>query len=81
ISLVPAIGAIAAGNAVMIKPSELAPHSAKVLADIARKAFPANELTVVEGGPEVAQEVLQLPFNHIFFIGGHSVGRIVMRAA
>lgn len=81
ISLVPAIGAIAAGNAVMIKPSELAPHSAKVLADIARKAFPTNELTVVEGGPEVAQEVLQLPFNHIFFIGGHSVGRIVMRAA
>jgi aldehyde dehydrogenase (NAD+) len=81
ISLVPAIGAIAAGNTVMIKPSELAPHSARVIADIVRQAFPANEVTVVEGGPEVAQEVLQMPFNHIFFIGGHAVGRLVMRAA
>src|SRR3569833_277376 len=81
ISLVPAIGAIAAGNAVLLKPSELAPHSAKVLAEVIAKTFAKDEFAVVEGGPEVAQEVLQMPFNHIFFIGGRAVGRLVMRAA
>jgi aldehyde dehydrogenase (NAD+) len=81
IGLVPLMGAIAAGNAVLLKPSELAPHSAQVLADIVAKAFPEDEFAVVQGGPEVATELLTLPFNHIFFIGGHAVGRLVMRAA
>lgn len=81
IGLVPLMGAIAAGNTCLLKPSELAPHSAQVLADIVAKAFPADEFAVVQGGPEVASELLRLPFNHIFFIGGHAVGRLVMRAA
>jgi aldehyde dehydrogenase (NAD+) len=81
IGLVPLLGAIAAGNACLLKPSELAPHSARVLADIVGQVFPEDEFAVVQGGPEVAQEVLRLPFNHIFFIGGHAVGRLVMRAA
>lgn len=81
IAFVPLIGAIAAGNAVMLKPSELAPHSAQVIADIVASVFPADEFAVVQGGPEVAQEVLRQPFNHIYFVGGHSVGRMVMRAA
>ena len=81
ISLVPAIGALAAGNAVVIKPSELAPHSAQVIADIVKAAYAEDECTVLQGGAEVAQELLALPFNHIFYIGGHQVGRLVMKAA
>jgi aldehyde dehydrogenase (NAD+) len=81
IGFVPAMGALAAGNAVILKPSELAPHSAKVIADIVRSVYSPEEFTVLEGGPEVAQELLVLPFNHIFYIGGHQVGRLVMRAA
>ena len=81
IGLVPLLGAIAAGNTCLLKPSELAPLSAQVLAEIVAKAFPSDEFAVVQGGPEVASELLKLPFNHIFFIGGHAVGRLVMRAA
>ncbi|EIT67790.1 MULTISPECIES: aldehyde dehydrogenase family protein [Hydrocarboniphaga] len=81
IGLVPLMGAIAAGNSMLLKPSELAPQSAQVLADIVAKVFEPDEFAVVQGGPEVASELLSLPFNHIFFIGGHAVGRLVMRAA
>ena len=81
IGLVPLMGAIAAGCTMLLKPSELAPHSAQVLADLIAKVFPEDEFAVVQGGPETAQELLTLPFNHIFFIGGHAVGRLVMRAA
>jgi aldehyde dehydrogenase (NAD+) len=81
IALVPAIGALAAGNTVIIKPSELAPHSAQVIADIVRAAYDEDECTVIQGGPEVAQALLACPFNHIFYIGGHQVGRLVMKAA
>jgi aldehyde dehydrogenase (NAD+) len=81
IGLVPLMGAIAAGNTMLLKPSELAPKSAQVLADIVASVFPEDEFAVVQGGPEVAGELLKLPFNHIFFIGGHAVGRLVMRAA
>lgn len=80
-AFVPAIGAIAAGCPFALKPSELAPHSAKVLAAIVAQAFPDDEFAVFEGGPEVATELLRQPFNHIFYIGGHSVGRIIMKAA
>lgn len=81
IGLVPLLGAIAAGNTMVLKPSELAPHSAQVLADIVAKVFADDEFAVVQGGAEVAQELLRQPFNHIFYIGGHAVGRLVMKAA
>ena len=81
IGFVPLIGAIAAGNTMVLKPSELAPHSAQVIADIVASVFQPDEFAVVQGGPEVAQELLRAPFNHIFYIGGHAVGRLVMRAA
>ena len=81
IGLVPLMGAIAAGNTMLLKPSELAPHSAQVLADLVASVFEDDEFAVVQGGPEVATELLTLPFNHIFFIGGHAVGRLVMKAA
>lgn len=81
-AFIPGFGALAAGNPFVLKPSELAPESAKVLADIvAAAALPEEEFAVVNGGPEVAQELLRQPFNHIFYIGGHHVGRIIMKAA
>ena len=80
ISLHPAVGAIAAGNGVIIKPSELAPYSAALVQDIVASVFAKDEVAVVNGGPEVAQQLLALPFNHIFYTGGMRVGRLVMKA-
>ena len=81
IALVPAVAAIAAGNSFALKPSELAPHSASVLKEVLEGAMPRDEFAVFEGGPDVAQELLTLPFNHIYYTGGQRVGRLVMKAA
>ncbi len=81
ISFLPAIGAIASGNGVIVKPSELAPFSAQVVADIVAKTFSPDEFAVIQGGPDVAQALLALPFNHIYYTGGQNVGRLVMKAA
>jgi aldehyde dehydrogenase (NAD+) len=81
IGLVPAVAAIAAGNAFALKPSELAPHSATVLREVIESVFSPSEFAVFEGGPEVAQTLLQQPFNHIYYTGGQRVGRLVMKAA
>jgi aldehyde dehydrogenase (NAD+) len=81
IGLVPAVASIAAGNAFALKPSELAPQSATVLREVMAATFPENEFAVFEGGPEVAQALLALPFNHIYYTGGQRVGRLVMKAA
>ncbi len=81
IALVPAVAAISAGNSFALKPSELAPHSATVLREVLEGAMPHDEFAVFEGGPEVAQELLTLPFNHIYYTGGQRVGRLVMKAA
>jgi aldehyde dehydrogenase (NAD+) len=80
-AFVPALGAIAAGCTFCLKPSELAPLSAQVLADIVAKVFSDDEFAVVNGAADVAQELLRQPFNHIFYVGGHAVGRIIMKAA
>jgi aldehyde dehydrogenase (NAD+) len=81
ISLSPAVAMIAAGNTVMIKPSELAPRSAEIVKKIIEQAFKPDEAAVVLGGPEVAQEALALPFNHVCYVGGTRVGKLVMKAA
>ena len=81
IGLVPAVAAIAAGNAFALKPSELAPHSATVLREVMEATLPPNEFAVFEGGPDVAQALLAQPFNHIYYTGGQRVGRLVMKAA
>ncbi|WKD49044.1 aldehyde dehydrogenase family protein [Microbulbifer spongiae] len=81
INIMPIIGALAAGNSAIIKPSELAPHTATVTSEIISAIFPRNQCAVFEGGPEIAQELLNHPFNHIYYTGGHRVGRIVMKAA
>jgi acyl-CoA reductase-like NAD-dependent aldehyde dehydrogenase len=81
LSLTPLIGAVAAGNAVIIKPSELAPASSRLLAQIVSEAFPPEHVLVCEGGVEVAQALLAQRFDYIFFTGGEAVGKLVMQAA
>ncbi|MDJ0621024.1 MAG: aldehyde dehydrogenase [Calothrix sp. MO_192.B10] len=79
--MVPLIGAIAAGNCAIIKPSELAPRTSSLVAEIIGKNFPPEYITVVEGGVETSQALLHQRFDHIFFTGGTTVGKIVMAAA
>jgi aldehyde dehydrogenase (NAD+) len=73
--------AIGAGNTAIIKPSELTPACAAVMADIIRSAFDPSEIALFEGDAAVATELLSLPFDHIFFTGSPEVGKIVMAAA
>lgn len=81
LNLVALASAVAAGNCVILKPSEHAPHSAALIETIVRECFPEEEVAVVQGDVTVAQRLLELPFNHIFFTGSTEVGRIVMQAA
>jgi len=77
----PAIGALAAGNRVMIKPSELTPRLAALLAQIAAETFGEDELAVVTGDASVGQAFVELPFDHLLFTGSTHVGRLVAQAA
>ncbi len=77
----PLVSAIAAGNCVMLKPSELSPYTNTVMRQIVQECFPPGEVSLFEGDATVAQALLALPFNHIFFTGSPQVGKIVMRAA
>ncbi len=77
----PLVSAIAAGNTVMIKPSEHTPKTSAVMKKIIEELFPSNEIAIIEGGIETSTELLELPFNHIFFTGAPSIGKIVMKAA
>ncbi|MBT2556328.1 aldehyde dehydrogenase family protein [Hymenobacter sp. ISL-91] len=77
----PLISALAAGNAAIIKPSEMTPAVAELLARMCRELFDEAEVAVVQGDKDVATELLKLPFDHIFFTGSPQVGKIVMRAA
>ncbi|MBP7272524.1 MAG: aldehyde dehydrogenase family protein [Saprospiraceae bacterium] len=79
--LSPLVSAVAAGNCVVLKPSEFAPHSAAVMKKIIAEVFDENEVAFLEGDHTLAQQLLQLPFNHIFFTGSPQVGKIVMQAA
>ncbi|WP_040279239.1 aldehyde dehydrogenase family protein [Psychroserpens damuponensis] len=77
----PLVSAIAAGNTVILKPSEMTPHTSNVMSKIVTELFNENEVALIEGEVEVSQELLKLPFNHIFFTGSPQVGKIVMKAA
>lgn len=77
----PLVSAIAAGNTAVIKPSEMTPHCAQLMADIVAEIFDEDEISVVQGAVETSQHLLSLPFDHIFFTGSPAVGKIVMRAA
>ncbi|MBD2500838.1 aldehyde dehydrogenase [Anabaena azotica] len=77
----PLVGAIAAGNCAIIKPSELAPHTSSLVAELVPQYFQSEYIAVVEGGVETSQELLAQKFDHIFFTGGTAIGKIVMEAA
>ena len=77
----PAAAAYAAGNRVMIKMSEITPATSELMKATAPKYFPATELDVVTGGPDVASAFATLPFDHLFFTGSPSVGALVQQAA
>ncbi|KAH7344940.1 NAD-aldehyde dehydrogenase [Rhizoctonia solani] len=81
LALSPAIGAIAAGCAVVIKPSELTPATSALLAELVAKYLPPDVITVVNGGIPETTRLLDLPWGHIMYTGGGNVGRIVATAA
>ncbi|GAA5440260.1 4,4'-diaponeurosporen-aldehyde dehydrogenase [Deinococcus caeni] len=81
LALVPLVASLAAGNTVILKPSEKAPNVARALGDLIGSVFEPRLVAVVEGDGEVARALTELPFGHIFFTGSGAVGRHVMRAA
>jgi aldehyde dehydrogenase (NAD+) len=81
LALGPLVSCLAAGNAAIVKPSEMTPATSALVARIIAETFPPELVAVVEGDKAVAEELLSLPFDHIFFTGSPAVGRIVMAAA
>jgi len=81
LSFGPMITAIAAGNTVMIKPSEMTPHMSAAIRDLVEEAFEPHEVAVIEGEIETSVHLTSKPFDHIFFTGSPAVGKIVMGAA
>ena len=81
LALSPLVSALAAGNSAVLKPSEMTPATSQVIADLIAETFPPDLVAVVQGGKEVSQQLLDQPFDHIFFTGSPEVGKIVMAAA
>lgn len=77
----PLISALAAGNTALVKPSEMTPHVSALIVSMMKSLFPLEEVAVFEGGVSVSTELLKLPFDHIFFTGSPTVGKVVMQAA
>ena len=81
LALAPLIMAVAAGNTVVLKPSELTPHTAAILTKIITSIFPKSVAVTVEGGVETATQLLAQRWDYIFFTGSTAVGKIVAKAA
>lgn len=81
LAIAPLVGAIAAGNCAILKPSELTPNTSAVLAKLIRENFPEEYISVVEGGVETSTDLLKARFDYIFFTGSVAVGKIIMEAA
>ncbi|MBT8302883.1 MAG: aldehyde dehydrogenase [Bacteroidia bacterium] len=81
LAISPLIGAIAAGNTVIVKPSELTPKTSNLIASIIEKVFEKEHVAVVEGGRDVSQNLLKMHWDYIFFTGSVQVGKIVAKAA
>ena len=81
LALCPLIAAVAAGNSVVLKPSELTPHTSSIIAEIISNVFDKNHVEVIEGGVEVSQNLLSQRWDYIFFTGSVAVGKIVAKAA
>jgi aldehyde dehydrogenase (NAD+) len=81
LALGPLASAVAAGNTVILKPSEFTPHTNRVVSDIVGAVFQPHEIAVMEGAAQTATDLLAFPFDHIFFTGSPAVGKKVMAAA
>ena len=81
IALTPVISAIAAGNTVVLKPSEISNNTSKILSQLVNSNFNKNLLTVIEGGVETTTELLKQKFDKIFFTGSTNIGKIIYKAA
>jgi len=81
LALMPLVGAIAAGNTAVVKPSEFAPATSKIVKEIVTKTFESNYVTVIEGDKTVSEALLNIKFDKIFFTGNSNVGKIVMKKA
>jgi coniferyl-aldehyde dehydrogenase len=81
LALCPAVAALAAGNRVMLKPSELTPRCSALLAEAVRERFAEDEFAVVNGGADTGRAFVELPFDHLLFTGSTAVGRLVAQAA
>jgi coniferyl-aldehyde dehydrogenase len=81
LALEPIAYALAAGNRVLLKPSELTPRTALLLQELLAQAFDSNLVSVVTGGVEIGQAFSELPFDHLLYTGSTRVGRLVMQAA
>ena len=81
LTFVSLINAISAGNAVLIKPSEITDHTSKIIKNIIDDTFSSNEVNTILGGVKIAEEVLKLKFDHILFIGSPTIGKLIMKAA
>lgn len=77
----PLVNILAAGNTAVLKPSEHTKHSAALIEEIVQKCFSPDEVLVCNGGPDVSQTLLQLPFDHIYFTGSPRIGKIVYEHA
>src|SRR5262249_35196557 len=77
----PALAALAAGNRVMLKPSELTPATSALMARMVAEHFAPEEMQVIVGDAEVGRAFTALPFDHLFFTGSTAVGRVVAQAA
>ena len=80
LALSPLVSCLAAGNSAIVKPSELTPATSALIADLVAEVFAPDLVTVIEGDKAVAERLLALPFDHIFFTGSPEVGRLVMAA-
>ena len=81
LAIAPLVSAIAAGNAVIIKPSEFSENTSRLIHKMCKEVFDKEEVAVVLGDKDESKELLQFPFDHIFFTGSPQVGKLVMEAA
>lgn len=81
LALGPMVSALAAGNCCLVKPSEFTPHTAEIIREIIDELFESNHIACVQGDGDFAATLTALPFHHIFFTGGISTGKKVMKAA
>ncbi|WP_413291154.1 aldehyde dehydrogenase family protein [Bdellovibrio sp. HCB337] len=81
LAMIPVVAALAAGNCVILKPSELTPKTSQLMEDMLSSIFAPNHVLVAQGDKDISTKLLSLPFDHIFFTGSTQVGKIVMKAA